>query len=73
MERLVELTTSHHFTRNGMRTNVDTRPENRARAKNGREWLRRGPYSNTVREGHPIVEQYGYPLRRRVPEQAPGQ
>ena len=56
MERLVELTTSHHFTRNGMRTNVDTRPENRVRDKNGREWLRRGPYSNTVREGHPIVE-----------------
>ena len=56
MERLVELVSRHHFTRNGYRTNVDLREANRAKDKSGRMRLRRGPYSNTVREGHPIVE-----------------
>ena len=56
MERLIELATAHRFTRNGMRINVDQRPENRVKDKSGRTWLRQGPYSNTVREGHPIVQ-----------------
>ena len=56
MERLVELVSQHRFSRNGYRCNVDRREENRVKDKSGRVWLRRGPYSNTVREGHPIVE-----------------
>ena len=56
MDQLVELVSRHHFTRNGYRTNTDLREENRVKDKSGRMWLRRGPYSNTVREGHPIVE-----------------
>ena len=56
MERLIEMATAHRYTRNGMRINVDQRPENRVQDKSGRTWLRQGPYSNTVREGHPIVE-----------------
>ena len=56
MERLIELATAHRYTRNGMRINVDLRPENRAQDKSGRTWLRQGPYSNTVRGDHPIVQ-----------------
>ena len=56
MERLVELVSRHHFTRNGYRTNTDLREENRVKDKSGRMWLRQGPYSNTVRGDHPIVE-----------------
>ena len=74
MDRLVELVSQHRFSRNGYRTNVDQREENRVKDRSGRLWLKRGPYSNTVREGHPIVEHVNSmgALRRRVPEQAPG-
>ena len=44
-----------HFTRNGYRVTVDRRPENQKFAKD-RQWLKVGPYSNTVRD-HPIVEE----------------
>ena len=55
MDRLVELVGQHRFTRNGYRINVDLREENRAKDASGRTWLKRGPYSNTVRGTHPIV------------------
>ena len=45
-----------HFTRNGYRTNTDKRPETTKRDK-CREWRITGPYSNTVRGDHPIVQQ----------------
>ncbi len=54
MDRLAELTAQHKFIRNGYRTILDQRPENRVRY-GGRTWLRKGPYSNTVRGDHPIV------------------
>ena len=56
MEHLQELVSQHQFFRNGYRINTDLRASNRIQDKSGRTWLRRGPYSNTVREGHPIVE-----------------
>ena len=56
MEHLQELVGQHQFFRNGYRTNTDLRASNRMQDKSGRTWLRKGPYSNTVREGHPIVE-----------------
>jgi len=56
MDRLVELAAEHHYVRNSYRINTDLRPENRITDKSGRIWLRRGPMSNTVREGHPIVQ-----------------
>jgi len=67
MDRLIELATAHRYTRNGMRINVDLRPENRVQDKPGRTWLRQGPCSNTVREGHPIVQHVqsmGIPCNR---------
>ena len=56
MEHLQELVGQHQFFRNGYRINTDLRASNRLQDKSGRTWLRKGPYSNTVREGHPIVE-----------------
>ena len=56
MERLVELVGKHKWTRNGFRINTDLREENRVMDKSGRTWLRQGPYTNTVRQGHPIVQ-----------------
>ena len=57
MDRLVELATEHHYVRNGMRINTDLRPENRVQDRSGRTWLRRGPYSNTLRDpDHPVVK-----------------
>ena len=56
MNRLVELVEQHKFTRNGYRINVDLREENRTKDASGRTWLKRGPYSNTVRGTHPIVQ-----------------
>ena len=56
MDRLEELVSKHKWTRNGFRTNTDLREENRVRDKSGREWLKQGPYSNTVRGDHPIVQ-----------------
>ena len=56
MEKLKELVSSHTFTRNGMRTNVDNDPENRVIDSGKRRWLKRGPYSNTLRDpSNPIV------------------
>ena len=55
MEQLRELVEKHRFTRNAFRTNTDTREENRRKDKSGRMWLVLGPYSNTVRDDHPIV------------------
>ena len=55
MNRLVELVSKHKWTRNGYRINTDLREENRIKDKSGRTWLKKGPYSNTVRQGHPIV------------------
>ena len=46
-----------HFTRNGYRLNVDKRPENQTFDKSGRQWLKVGPYSNTVRNDHAIVQE----------------
>ena len=51
------------FARNGFRTNVDRRPENTVRS-GYREWLKVGPYSNTVRGDHPIVQELN---RRGIP------
>ena len=45
-----------HFTRNGYRVNTDRRPEN-TRHDGSREWLKIGPFSNTVRGHHPIVQE----------------
>ena len=56
MDRLVELVSKHKWTRNGYRINTDLREENRVKDKSGRVWLRQGPYSNTVRKDHPIVQ-----------------
>ena len=56
MDKLVELVDQHKFFRNGYRINTDLREENRIRDKSGRTWLRKGPYSNTVRWDHPIVQ-----------------
>ena len=47
---------NHRYTRNGYRTNTDLRPENRRQDRRGRTWLKCGPYSNTVRGDHPIVQ-----------------
>ena len=44
------------FRRNSYRTNTDSRPEN-IKIDNGRKWLIVGPYSNTVRGDHPIVQE----------------
>ena len=56
MNRLVELASKFHYTRNGFRINTDLREENRVKDKSGRTWLKQGPYSNTVRGDHPIVQ-----------------
>ncbi len=56
MDRLVEVVSRRKWTRNGFRINTDLREENRVKDKSGRTWLRQGPYSNTVRQGHPIVQ-----------------
>ena len=56
MDRLVELVGQHRFQRNGFRINVDLREDNRVKDKSGRTWLKKGPYSNTVRGEHPIVQ-----------------
>ena len=66
MDRLVELVEQHKFTRNGYRINVDTREDNRVKDKSGRTWLKKGPYSNTVRWGAPYRAaraEHGYSLR----------
>ena len=55
MEELIELVDKHHkFSRNGFRTNLDNNPANFNFDKAGRKWLKKGPYSNTIREG-PIL------------------
>ena len=56
MDKLIQLVQDFRFVRNGYRTNTDTREENHIKDKSGRTWLRRGPYSNTVRGEHPIVQ-----------------
>ena len=56
MDDLRELMAKHTWTRNCYRTNTDLREENRSKDKAGRTWLVRGLFSNTVREGHPIVD-----------------
>ena len=57
METLKELLSQHRFVRNGMRINLDNDPDNVVRDKSQRKWLRRGPYSNTLRDpSHPIVQ-----------------
>ena len=55
MEKLIELVDGHKFVRNNFRTNLDNNPENFYFDVSGRKWLKKGPYSNTLREG-PIVE-----------------
>ena len=56
MEELKELVSKHNFTRNGMRTNLDDNPDNWIMDKGKRRWLKRGPYSNTLRDpSNPIV------------------
>ena len=55
MDELVKLVGQHEFIRNGYRINTDLREENRIRDKSGRTWLRKGPYSNTVRRDHPMT------------------
>ena len=53
-----------HFTRNGYRVNLDRRPENQKFDKSGRQWLKVGPYSNTARGDHRIVQEvskWGFP------------
>ncbi len=75
MDRLVELVSKFHFTRNGYRINTDLREENRVKDKSGRTWLKQGPYSNTVRKDHPIRAAraiHGYSLRLRVHQPPPG-
>ena len=54
MEQLIELVSQHKFSRNGYRTNLDNDPANFNFDKAGRKWLKKGPYSNTIREG-PIL------------------
>ena len=64
---LFDLVEKRRFPRNGYRTNVDRRPENQVFDKGGRGWLRKGPYSNTVDERDPIVEEVrkmGIPCNR---------
>ena len=56
MDELIELVGQHKWVRNGYRTNTDLREENRIKCKSCRTWLRTGPYSNTVREDHSIVQ-----------------
>ena len=57
METLKELVSKHRFVRNGMRINLDNDPDNVVRDKSQRKWLRRGPYSNTLRDPpNPIVQ-----------------
>ena len=56
MDKLQELVSQHKFIRNGYRINTDLREENRRKDPSGRTWLRQGPYSNTVRGDHPIVQ-----------------
>ena len=56
MDTLKELVSKHNFTRNGMRTNLDDNPDNWVMDKGRRRWLKRGPYSNTLRDpSNPIV------------------
>ena len=56
MDTLKALVAEHHFIRNGMRTNADADPNNRVTDASKRQWLRRGPYSNTLRDpNNPIV------------------
>ena len=54
MEQLIELVSQHKFSRNGFRTNLDNNPENFNFDKAGRKWLKKGPFSNSIREG-PIL------------------
>ena len=56
MDTLISLCEGYRYLRNGYRIGTDLRPENRKKDKNGRTWLKRGPYSNTVRGDHPIVQ-----------------
>ena len=56
MQGLIDLVDKHHkFTRNGFRTNLDNDSSNFYFDSSGRKWLKKGPYSNTVRSG-PILE-----------------
>ena len=56
MQELIDLVDKHHkFTRNGFRTNLDNDSSNFYFDSSGRKWLKKGPYSNTVRSG-PILE-----------------
>ena len=54
MQGLIDLVDKHKFTRNGFRTNLDDNPDNFNVDSSGRKWLKKGPYSNTVRSG-PIL------------------
>ena len=54
MEELTELVKSHRFTRNAIRINLDNNPENIRIDARGSKWLKKGPYSNTLRSG-PIL------------------
>ena len=55
MEKLIELVKDHRFTRNQVRTNLDNHPNNTVVDARGCKWLKKGPYSNTLRNG-PILE-----------------
>ena len=54
MQELIDLVDKHKFTRNGFRTNLDANSDNFYFDSSGRKWLKKGPYSNTVRSG-PIL------------------
>ena len=55
MEKLIEMVSEHKFVRNNFRTNLDNNPENFYFDASGRKWLKKGPYSNTIRDG-PILD-----------------
>ena len=56
MDTLKELVSKHKWTRNGMRTNLDNNPDNWVMDKGRRRRLKRGAYSNTLRDpSNPIV------------------
>ena len=56
MDTLKELVAKHKWTLNGMRTNLCNDPDNWVMDKGRRRWLKRGPYSNTLRDpSNPIV------------------
>ena len=58
METLKGLVAQHRWTRNGTRVNVqDASPEHITVDACKRRWLKKGPYSNTLRDPqHPIVQ-----------------